>query len=180
MCCGGAQPPASPASLSSGAAPPPSWGFCEDDGADFGTACARGEPRESSSNATIIVRARHSRFVAGADVGSHKGLSLEHRRAQPRTKVSRAAQIADRVLAALWQHWQLTFAWPKLDPHFEFPATITVSVLAVQYISDAVWWLHKRYWRFPCYLAPSVTRVAAGADEEEQGLGPLFEGHPTE
>ena len=42
---------------------------------------------------------------------------------------------------------RLAFAWPNLDPQFEFPATITVSVLGVQYISDAVWWLHKRYWR---------------------------------
>ena len=48
-------------------------------------------------------------------------------------------------------------------------------------LDEATWQgLHKRYWRFPCYLAPSVTRVAADAHEEEQGLGPLFEGHPTE
>ena len=40
--------------------------------------------------------------------------------------------------------------------------------------------LHKRYWRFPCYLAPSVTRVAADAGAQEQGLGPLFEGHPID
>ena len=48
-------------------------------------------------------------------------------------------------------------------------------------LDEATWQgLHKRYWRFPCYLAPIVTRVAAEAEAEEQGLGPLFEGHPVD
>ena len=48
-------------------------------------------------------------------------------------------------------------------------------------LDEATWQgLHKRYWRFPCYLAPIVTRVAAEAEAEEQGLGPLFEGHPID
>ena len=45
-------------------------------------------------------------------------------------------------------------------------------------LDEATWQgLHKRYWRFPCYLAPSVASRADARRSKAWGAVP---GHPTE